>query len=258
MYNKGNKFYIDDQLAGYGITLSTAQDLKSANFDKVKFIIFDEFILDEGIKKYYLTNEVEVFLNLIETIARMRDIRVFMLGNAGNLVTNPYFLYFNLDLPKQTDIRTFRDGLILLQYMKNEEYRTKKKESKLGKLTAGTNFEKFAIDNQDTKIDESFIEKKKGTSKFNFAFLYNNIYYGVWFDYSEGKVYVSNDYFKNSPNIFALTLKDHNENTMLIKSITRYSCWKKFIENFELGNVRYESQMIKQQFTEIVKRILTR
>ena len=115
---KGNSFYIDENLAGYAITLSTAQDLKSANFDKVKYIIFDEFIIDEGVKKYYLSNEVEVFLNILETIARTRDIRVFLLGNAGNLITNPYFLYFGLTIPTQSDIRTFKNGLILLQYMK--------------------------------------------------------------------------------------------------------------------------------------------
>ena len=51
---KGNNLYIDGQLAGYGLTLSTSQDLKSANFDKVKYITFDEFIIDEGTKKYYL------------------------------------------------------------------------------------------------------------------------------------------------------------------------------------------------------------
>lgn len=48
---KGNNIYINDTLAGYGFTLSTSQDLKSANFDKVKFIVFDEFIVDERRKK---------------------------------------------------------------------------------------------------------------------------------------------------------------------------------------------------------------
>lgn len=45
--SKGSNLYINGNLAGYGFTLSTAQDLKSANFDKVKYIIFDEFIIDE-------------------------------------------------------------------------------------------------------------------------------------------------------------------------------------------------------------------
>ena len=87
-----------------------------------------------GQKKYYLHNEVEVFLNLIETIARMRNVRVFLLGNAGNIITNPYFLYFDLNIPYNTDIKTFKDGLILVQYMKNEEYRKTKSMTRFGKL----------------------------------------------------------------------------------------------------------------------------
>ena len=80
LYSKGNSFYCDDNLFGHAMTLSTAQDLKSSNFSKVRTIIFDEFIIEEGQKKFYLQNEVFVFLNLIETIARMREnIRVLML-----------------------------------------------------------------------------------------------------------------------------------------------------------------------------------
>lgn len=131
----GNKFYCDDKICGHSMRLSTAQDLKSSNFNKVKNIIFDEFIIEEGQKKYYLKNEVFTFLNLLETIGRLRDIRVFMLANSVT-ITNPYFLYFDLHLPYNNDIVTFKDGLILVQYMKNEEYRKNKKESKFGRLVA--------------------------------------------------------------------------------------------------------------------------
>jgi len=51
---KHNKFYCDGDVCGYAMTLSTAQDLKSANFDKVKNIIFDEFIIDERTEKILL------------------------------------------------------------------------------------------------------------------------------------------------------------------------------------------------------------
>ena len=34
--SKGNSLFIDDKQAGFAVTLSTAQDLKSSNFDKVK------------------------------------------------------------------------------------------------------------------------------------------------------------------------------------------------------------------------------
>ena len=48
LYNKGYTFYIDEEVAGYGVTLSTAQQLKGTNFSKVKYIVFDEFLIEEG------------------------------------------------------------------------------------------------------------------------------------------------------------------------------------------------------------------
>lgn len=47
----GNQFKIDGNTCGYAMTLSTAQDLKSSNFDKVTTIIFDEFIIEERSQK---------------------------------------------------------------------------------------------------------------------------------------------------------------------------------------------------------------
>ena len=238
------------------MTLSTAQDLKSANFDGVKTIIFDEFIIDEGQKKFYLQNEVETFLNLIETISRMRNVRVILLGNAGNVITNPYFLYFDLTLPYNTDIKTFKNGLILLQYMYNEEYRKAKSETRFGKLVAGTSFEKYAIQNQDYHLNKNFIEHKQATSKFSFAFIYNDETFGVWFDYTLGKVFVSNNYINETPYKFATTLKDHTENTLFINSAKKYGCWRSFIENYQLGNVRFENQKIKNICTELIKKLI--
>lgn len=258
LYNKSDKFYCDNEICGHAMTLSTAQDLKSSNFSKVTTIIFDEFIIEEGQKKYYLQNEVIVFLNLIETIARMRDIKIFMLGNPANIFTNPYFLYFDLSLPFNNDIKTFKDGLILLQYMKNEEYRKIKKQTKFGKLISGTSFEDYAINNKMLNQNNNFIERKQGSAKFSFAFIYNNEYFGVWFDYNVGKIYVSNDYDKNSPFVFACTLKDHSSNTMLINSAKKYSCWKTFIENYGLGNVRFENMKIKYVVQELFKIMLTK
>ena len=240
---------------GYALKLSTAQDLKSSNFNNVKTIIFDEFIIEEGQKKYYLKNEVFTFLNLLETIGRMRDIRVFLLANSVT-ITNPYFLYFDLKLPYNSDIVTYKNGLILVQYMKNEEYKEEKKKSKFGQLISGTSFEKYAIDNQFIMDNTNFIEKKQGTSKFSFAFIYQGFTYGVWIDYKLGKIFISHDYDKNSPFLFSCSLDDHTDNTMFLKTARRYNCWKRLIENFELGNVRFENQQIKNISMQLFKTLL--
>ena len=253
---KGDTFFINDKNAGQAFPLSVAQDFKSSNFPNMTTLIFDEFNIEEGQKKVYLRDEVEIFLNLIETIGRMRDnLRIFMLGNATNLYTNPYFLYFDLSLPYGNDIKLFKDNLILVQYMKNDEYRKAKRQTKLGKITGGTSFADYAIDNLPPTQNKNFVEKKSGTAKFSFAFSYKGDIFGVWFDYKLGKIYVSYDYDKNTPYLFACTLQDHKPNTMLISSLSNYYCWKEFSKNFKLGNVYYENAKIKYIVLELFKLI---
>lgn len=253
----GNKFLIDGEVAGFGIVLSTSQNLKGSNFDKVTTICFDEYAIEPGQKKYYLPNDVIVFLNLIETIARMRDVRVFMLGNPADIYTNPYFTYFGLSVPYNTDIKLFKNNLILVQYMYNEEYREAKRKTKLGQIVEGTTFGNYAIENKQLYENDNFIEKKVKSSRFTFAFIYNGETYGVWFDFKVGKIFVSNDYDPNTSYIFACTLEDHKPNTLLLSCSKQYTCWKNFIQNYKLGNVRFETQKIKTICSELIRTLIS-
>lgn len=248
--SSGENFYIDGRIAGYSMTLSTAQNRKGSNFPKVKYIIFDEFIIEEG-QNHYIKNEVENFLSLIESVARMRDVKVFLLANAVT-ITNPYFIYFDIHLPYNNDIATFKDGLILVQYMKNEEYRKQKKNTKFGKLIENTEYAMYAIDNQFRLDNKHFIQKKTGGSKCRFSFIYNNQYYGVWFDYNEGKIFVSNDYDKKGM-IFACTTPDMKPNTLFISTAKDFYAWKTFMKNYRLGNVFYENGKIKGICNQLFK-----
>lgn len=252
---KGNTFFIDDNLCGYSIALTTAQAQKSVNFSRVKYIIFDEFILENS-SSHYLKNEVEVFLGLIETIARTRDVKVFMLGNAVTPY-NPYFLFFNITMPYNNDIKTFKNGLILVQYMKNEEYRNFKRETKFGKLISGTEYEEYAINNSFRLEKENFISHKSGCSKFSFSLKYKDNILGVWLDFKNGKVYVSNDHLDNG-NIFACTNEDHTPNTMLLSVAKQYKGFKILINNYKLGNVYFENHKIKNLCNEIIRLLLIR
>lgn len=254
LYHKGETFYCNDQVIGYAMTLTTAQNLKGDNFPNVKYIMFDEFIIENG-QHHYLQDEVMNFLGLIETIARTRDINIFMLGNAVNIV-NPYFLFFNISLPYNNDIVTYKEGLILVQYMKNQEYRDFKKKTKFGKLVAGTTYEAYAIDNVFQNDNKEFIEKKTGSSKCSFSIKYKNNIYGIWLDYAEGKLFVSNSYNSNGI-IFACTKNDLTPNTMLLSIAKNYNSWKVFIKNYKLGNVYYETLKIKLAVEDILSHIIT-
>lgn len=181
LYTKSKKFYCDEKVFGFATRLTEAQDLKGSTFTDVSTIIFDEFIIEKS-RRSYLPNEVNIMLGVIESIARTRNIRVFFLGNSVS-TTNPYYLYFDLIPPYNSDIKTFKDGLILVQHMHNTAYRQAKKETAFGKLVENTEYGDYAINNKFVDETDNFLEKKKGSSKFQFAFIYQNNTYGVWFDF---------------------------------------------------------------------------
>lgn len=140
-FTKSKKFYCDDKIFGYAMRLTEAQDLKGSTFSNVSTIIFDEFIIEKS-RRVYIPNEVNIFLGVIESIARTRPVRVFLLGNSVS-TTNPYYLYFNLSSPYNSDIKTYKNGLILVQHMQNKAYRQAKKLTPFGQLTDGTEYRRL-------------------------------------------------------------------------------------------------------------------
>ena len=251
---KLTRFFIDGKECGYALPLSTAMILKSTSFAKVKNIIFDEFIIATG-TYHYLKNEVHHFLDLIETIARLRDVRVFCLANALT-ITNPYFNYFNLTLPYNSDFKVFKDGLIVVNYVKNEKYREAKKRSRFGQLIAGTDYGKYAIDNKFLLDDKHFIQKRPPYATMFSTIIINHKSFGVWRDKKNEFIFISNDYDPTNPCCFAIDNKSHNEHTMLVNA--RNSPWFKIvIDAYRMGLLRFENQNIKNEVMVIINKIIT-
>ena len=243
---KVRKLYIDNKLCGYALPLSAADSLKSSSYENVDTIIYDEFMLKEGSSQHYLRNEPEIILDLIETIGRLRDIRIYCLGNAISS-TCPLMAYFDLTLPYNTDIKTFKDGTIAVEYIKNEKYREVKKASRFGKLIEGTKYGKYAIDNEFLTDSKAFIKKKDKNAKFYFILIVNGKNYGIWRDWKSGYIYVSNDIDPNCPIKFAIHEEDHNESTIYAK--VRCNFWfKQIINAYRLARLCFESQTIKNLF----------
>lgn len=250
---ESNKFLYNKKVFGYALPLSTANILKSSSFADVDTIIFDEFIIDKGCY-HYLQNEVEQLLDIVETIGRLRDIKVIFLGNAIS-ITNPYFSYFNLTLPYNSDIASFKDGLIIVNYIKNEEYRKVKHESKFGKLISGTKYEKYAIDNEFLRDSKAFISKRTENCRFIFTIKYSNAFYGVWTDTQTGYIYISNKFDPNCPIIFAFNAEDHTERSQMVK-INKFGFFKVVIEKFRNAELYFENIKIKNEIMELIGKYL--
>lgn len=252
--NTKDTMYIDGKICGYAIPLSVANILKSSTYDKVTTIIFDEFIIDKG-NYHYLQNEVIQFLDVIETVARLRDIKVIMLANAIS-ITNPYFAFFDLSLPYNSEFKTFKDGLILVYYGKNIKYREVKKQTKFGRLIENTEYGKYAIDNEFLRDSKSFLKKKTKNSKFFFIMKLGGKDYGIWIDYNTNSIFISYDYDPLCPIIVTINPDDHNEQTLLVK-IRNNGFFKNLIEHYRNGLLFFENQQIKNIVLQYISRYLT-
>ena len=252
--NKMDVFKCNGETCGYGVALSTSAILKSTSFPKVKTIIFDEFIIDTGAYRY-LPNEVTKFLDLVETIGRTRDVRVLFLGNAIT-ISNVYFNYFDLTLPYNSEFKTFKDGLIVVNYIKNPEYRAMKRQTRFGKLIDGTDYGNYAIDNEMLRDNDSFIERKTNNPRFWCTLVINGKKYGVYHDSYTGKTYISNDHEPNTQFVFALNIDDHNELNKFV-NFRNNSFVKVLIENYKNGCLYFEDMKIKNTFLFVIKRCLS-
>lgn len=262
---KGRTFYINGKVAGFSQSLSTSKIEKSSTFPNVNKIGFDEFIIDKGVY-HYLPNEIEYFLEFYETIARTRDVKVLFLANAITQ-TNPYFLYFNIELPYNKNIQTFfNDGTgkftkkrtkenpdILIEMVANQDFIDMKNKTRFGQLVKGTNYSAYAISNEFLRDSNEFIARKNKNAQHKFIINYHGKELGIWVDYTEGKYYVSNDKDPFCKLVYAFTTPEHNANTLLISSIKKSPLLYPFFENFKIGNVRFESMDIKNVFYELIK-----
>lgn len=249
------QFLCNGKVCGYAVPLSTANILKSTAFPKVKTIIFDEFLLDSTGGTYrYLKNEVTMMLDVIETVGRLRDIQVLFLGNALS-ITNPYFAYFDLDLPYNSEFRTFKNGAIVVNYIRNLKYREAKKASKFGKLIEGTDYGRYAIDNEMLRDNKHFLKKRPPDAIFWGVLVVNGNNIGLW-QSQNGHLYLSNKYDPNTLHRFACDFNDHTEATVFMNARENYYL-RLCVRAYKQGLLMFESQKIKNDVVPLLNKCVS-
>lgn len=268
----GEKFYIrlkpltskvkwtEEDVAGYGFTLSTANNKKSIAYPYITTLVFDEFLLDKGLQRY-LPDEPLKLLNLYETVARPGTghprVTLWMLANAIT-ISNPYFLFWDLKMPNKQDkngkwIWKHKTRPILVEDVRNEKFIDVKKNTEFGKLIEGTRYSEYSIDNKFLLDDDTFVEKKNGKARYYCTLIYKGIKLGVWADFLEGKMWVSEDVDPSALIVYSITMADHNPNTMFLKNRSEARRYKVFIDAYKMGCCYFESVNIKNICYEIIK-----
>lgn len=250
---EGEKLYINGELAGYLVALSTSMKLKSVAYPLVETIIFDEFIIDKG-RMTYLRNEAQVFLELYETIARLRDnvVAVFV-GNAIS-ITNPYFTYFKVK--PILDQRFTKKNGITIEFYFNEEFIKQKAETKFGRLIQDTDYGAYNMRNKFLRDSDSFITERPKTADFKlYQFVIDKEKFSLWRDKRTMRHYIDNNYEQNfgynrtfvvDPN----DMQDSDTSHVMFRATDlRVKRIKEYLDN---GDLFFNSQATKQKFFEIL------
>jgi hypothetical protein len=244
------------KLIAYFIALSDAQRMKKRTFDKVRRIIFDESILEHFDRYHnYLPNEFGVLANLVDTVSRERADtagirpRVYLLGNACDL-SNPYFAHYSVGTDLKFGYRWYSGKTFLLHYVEGGEYSKEKLTGTVaGRMMAGTEAAKIAIDNAFVGVSNEFVKKKPSRAKFNFGIICNGKRFGIWVDIQGGLYYVTNTMPRNTEKpIFALTVEDNKVNYIAARSANQTLAY--FKEMYYLNLVRYQTLQVKRDFIE--------
>ena len=246
---KGNTAFCDGTPFGYFIPLSVSAQNKSTAYPQVNKIIFDEFVIDKG-SLHYLSNEVETFLELFETVARTRDnVRAFFLANSVTTV-NPYFTYFST-FPS-AGLRFTLYPSIVIETVMNEEFKESKHASKFGQLIAGTNYARYAIDNESLRDNPAFIASRPPNLRFCCTLIYKDKKLGVWTDADKGALYVDRKIDPDGILKFAVTCEDGSPNMLLLRGKRSSPCLNLLKEMFGCGCVYYDTIETKMNFYEIM------
>lgn len=248
---KGQELYINGDLAGYLIALSTSMQLKSVAFPMVRTIIMDEFIIDKG-RINYLRNEVHVFMELFETVARMREnVTAIFFGNAISIV-NPYFDFFKIT--PELGRRYTKKGGVCVEFYFNEEFIAKKESTKFGRLIARTSYGEYNMKNKFLRDTDSFIESRPASAGTKiYQFIFDGEKFSLWQDYKYQRYYVDRSFEKNFGEFRTwvsnpVDMDDSDKSMIMFKKNNVLS--KKLSQLIERGDLFFCDQSAKQKFYE--------
>lgn len=237
------KFEMDGEVIGYACALTTSLIAKSASFPDVYNLIFDELLLARGTSYHYLKNEVILFLELLESIFRLRNGRCFLLSNAVS-VANPYFDYWGIRLKKDKQFELYQNGLICIEQVNDTEFVKTKRQSVLGRLVDGTRYGEYAIDNKMLQDTGAFIAWKPADSKVIATLIVDGKKLGLWACHRTGCLYIVGVYNPNSLDVLSFTVKDHNDTSKLADRAS--NVFQTLKNAFQYGCLYFENESVKK------------
>lgn len=256
---KGGEYKCNDKLLGYALPLSLQQKYKSGAYDKVRTIIYDEFMIAPGSSARYIggrngsSAEVEAMSSLYQTVDRGPDrpyrneTRVVFLGNAGTYY-NPFFVEYGIDrwLRPETKYLAPKGALYVVEQTAETEATKTIKESYSYQLSSQKTKD-YAYGNKyaDLLRSAAFIERSPaGDRSPLFTMAYEGQMYGVYAYMDKGYIWIGHGRCDGKP-VLSLTCEDHRPNYLLISQWRGNYLTSLVKQMYDRGSVRFADQKCK-------------
>lgn len=249
---------IEKKSLGHCIALSEATKAKKLNFPNVKWLMFDEYIVDEKEKSAYVNgwNEPDLLLKIYHTIDRERDYVVcFLLANNITFF-NPYHMHkaFNITHVEKDKV-WFSENVLFHWVSASLQLKQEKAKCKFLRMIESTDYGTYAKDGEYINDNINFIMDRTPNARYVFTIEYEGDKFGIWQDSKIGLVFIDSKVDPSCVLNYAFTVGDHKENTLLTKSRNNnLLMW--LANNFKRGNVRFIDMRVKVKAEQALKLIL--
>ena len=246
------------QVIGFFVALSTAQSRKGVSYHGVRWILFDEFIIEKG-ATHYLPKEDEAFLNFYSTVDRWKDkTRVFFLANAVSMM-NPYFLAWDIKPDQEGEfvkrrrvvVRGQTVDYIVCHFANSAEFSKGVYKTAFGQFIAGSEYADYAVGSEFADNHDHLLQLKTAAAKYVYTVETKHGMFSVWLDGVNRKFYIQGRRPKQEI-VFTMLADKMAEGKILV----RYN--DKMIQTlrtaFNNANMLFDNAKTRNAFAEIFKR----
>ena len=199
--------------------LASNETIKSKSYSDYDRMLFDEWLpLNPN---GFLKNEVETFYSVLDTVFRDRDFQVFLVGNSS-ILYNPYFEAFNIYPNISKEFTYSKEKPIAIQVIDSPEWSNYRKQTALGQLISGTDYEEYANNNAFEDNSDNLVEDMNKEAKNIIVIKLDGSVFGIWRDEQKEAIYFSDKFNSSVKYKYTFDFDDIDNNFMSYKNF--YDC----------------------------------
>lgn len=241
-----------EEICGYVLAINAAYGLKNyANlFNDVDVMFLDEFQGDK-----YVSNELDKFANLHDTVARgggkaVRYVPVILASNSIT-IENPYFREFGISSKIQSNTHFYRGTGLVLERFHNKYAADEREKSAFNRALKNNEMVRSSIDN--TWLNDSYACICKPTEEWGghmyMATLMDGKYkYGVRWYPNTGYYFISPSVDSGNKNIWNISV-DGVENVPMIRGGVLFATLR---SKFQSGQLMFSNLSVKNRIVEVI------